>query len=274
MVRELWRPVRRRALASPMPNGLTVLFRRPPSQMWSLLVASLFVASSAALQKTTGAPLTEPSSFASLEITTLNSTSACVGPECGCPHGCSGHGSCHNGECQCYPGFTYYDCSLSKIQPLRHTQHTTTTRAQNANVPRTGITSSLLLLTTTYRLAASAQVSALRLLQQRLLLQCDCHCHPGWRGLDCSRGRARPSATTTARARLASASAVRGGRARTAPSVPVQTTAQATAHVRAPLANFRSQAAALCSLCFRLTTAIAILPCVRCPSSSHARALV
>lgn len=162
MVRELWRPVRRRALASPMPNGLTVLFRRPPSQMWSLLVASLFVASSAALQKTTGAPLTEPSSFASLEITTLNSTSACVGPECGCPHGCSGHGSCHNGECQCYPGFTYYDCSLRKNLPLSHPPHHTTTRAQNANVPRTGITSSLLLLTTTYRLAASAQVSALR----------------------------------------------------------------------------------------------------------------
>lgn len=29
-----------------------------------------------------------------------------------CPNKCSGNGECMNGVCKCYPGYTYYDCSL------------------------------------------------------------------------------------------------------------------------------------------------------------------
>ena len=46
-----------------------------------------------------------------------NATGAlCVGADCDCPHGCSSNGECINGECKCYAGFTYYDCSL-KVCP-------------------------------------------------------------------------------------------------------------------------------------------------------------
>ena len=29
-----------------------------------------------------------------------------------CPNGCSAHGTCRSGQCECFPGFTYFDCSL------------------------------------------------------------------------------------------------------------------------------------------------------------------
>merc|ERR1719502_1912057 len=29
-----------------------------------------------------------------------------------CPNGCSGHGTCRHGQCECVPGYTYFDCSL------------------------------------------------------------------------------------------------------------------------------------------------------------------
>ena len=40
-----------------------------------------------------------------------NSTVEC-GADCTCPNKCSGNGECMNGVCKCYPGYTYYDCSL------------------------------------------------------------------------------------------------------------------------------------------------------------------
>ena len=29
-----------------------------------------------------------------------------------CPNKCSGNGECFSGTCKCFPGYTYYDCSL------------------------------------------------------------------------------------------------------------------------------------------------------------------
>lgn len=80
------------------------------------LFAGLIASPVSAVQKSLGSSLTEPSAFSSLEIT-ANSTGACSGPDCGCPHSCSGHGTCSNGVCQCFPGFTYYDCSLRMRLP-------------------------------------------------------------------------------------------------------------------------------------------------------------
>jgi hypothetical protein len=31
-----------------------------------------------------------------------------------CPNDCSGRGECQDDHCQCYPGFTGWDCSQSK----------------------------------------------------------------------------------------------------------------------------------------------------------------
>ena len=78
-------------------------------QMRVLLFVGVLAAPAGAVQKVLGTSLTEPSAFSSLEIT-ANSTGACSGPNCGCPHACSGHGSCSNGVCQCFPGFTGDAC--------------------------------------------------------------------------------------------------------------------------------------------------------------------
>ena len=40
-----------------------------------------------------------------------NSTVEC-GEACSCSSGCSGNGECFAGKCKCFPGYTYYDCSL------------------------------------------------------------------------------------------------------------------------------------------------------------------
>merc|ERR1719331_3062598 len=40
-----------------------------------------------------------------------NSTVEC-GEACTCPNRCSGNGECFNGQCKCFPGYTYFDCSL------------------------------------------------------------------------------------------------------------------------------------------------------------------
>ena len=40
-----------------------------------------------------------------------NSTVEC-GEACSCPSRCSGNGECFAGKCKCFPGYTYYDCSL------------------------------------------------------------------------------------------------------------------------------------------------------------------
>jgi hypothetical protein len=29
-----------------------------------------------------------------------------------CPNACSRHGTCRNGQCECAPGYTYFDCSI------------------------------------------------------------------------------------------------------------------------------------------------------------------
>ena len=34
------------------------------------------------------------------------------GEACSCPSMCSGNGECFAGKCKCFPGYTYYDCSL------------------------------------------------------------------------------------------------------------------------------------------------------------------
>ena len=34
------------------------------------------------------------------------------GEACSCPSRCSGNGECFAGKCKCFPGYTYYDCSL------------------------------------------------------------------------------------------------------------------------------------------------------------------
>ena len=31
-----------------------------------------------------------------------------------CPQDCHGHGDCVEGQCQCFPGYTSWDCSQSK----------------------------------------------------------------------------------------------------------------------------------------------------------------
>jgi hypothetical protein len=36
-----------------------------------------------------------------------------------CPHHCSGHGVCEGGACKCFPGYTYYDCSLRESRQPR-----------------------------------------------------------------------------------------------------------------------------------------------------------
>ena len=34
-----------------------------------------------------------------------------------CPNDCMGRGSCHDGQCECQPGYTYFDCSLRAPRP-------------------------------------------------------------------------------------------------------------------------------------------------------------
>ena len=40
------------------------------------------------------------------------SSSVECGEACSCPSRCSGNGECFAGKCKCFPGYTYYDCSL------------------------------------------------------------------------------------------------------------------------------------------------------------------
>ena len=36
--------------------------------------------------------------------------------DCSNFNNCNGHGICQNGQCVCYPGWTNYDCSISKTK--------------------------------------------------------------------------------------------------------------------------------------------------------------
>ena len=36
-----------------------------------------------------------------------------------CPRGCSGHGECLQGQCQCSPGYIGQDCALSEYLPVK-----------------------------------------------------------------------------------------------------------------------------------------------------------
>ena len=42
------------------------------------------------------------------------------GADSTCPNKCSGNGECMHGVCKCFPGYTYYDCSL-RTRPRPHT---------------------------------------------------------------------------------------------------------------------------------------------------------
>ena len=100
---------------APLPNptkSFCHLHRAIPFlQMLRNLLACLLAGESAALQAKNSPDILQPP-LVTVGFESSNSTGVCVGPDCGCPHACSGHGSCSNGECQCFPGFTYYDCSL------------------------------------------------------------------------------------------------------------------------------------------------------------------
>ena len=43
-----------------------------------------------------------------------NSTQTTNVTDCAFMNNCNGHGKCIGGKCVCYPGWTNYDCSLSK----------------------------------------------------------------------------------------------------------------------------------------------------------------
>ena len=55
------------------------------------------------------AALTTETTLALAPVT--NSSVEC-GEACSCPSRCSGNGECFAGKCKCFPGYTYYDCSL------------------------------------------------------------------------------------------------------------------------------------------------------------------
>ena len=82
------------------------------------LLACLVVGESVALQVKNSPDILQPP-LVTVGYESSNATGVCAGTDCGCPHACSGHGSCINGECQCSPGFTYYDCSLREL-PNKH----------------------------------------------------------------------------------------------------------------------------------------------------------
>ena len=150
-----------------------------------LLFVGVLAAPAGAVQKVLGSSLTEPSAFSSLEIT-ANSTGACSGPNCGCPHACSGHGSCSNGVCQCFPGFTYYDCSLRTAARLedcreRKDQHPFLRRKCHRFGKLTDPLRSFSLVSLPCSGVCPSDCS-----NNGFCYNATCHCHPGWRGLDCS----------------------------------------------------------------------------------------
>ena len=58
-----------------------------------------------------GAAAVQEHAAAALMPADLATNSSVEGGD-GCPNYCSGNGECMNGVCKCYPGYTYYDCSL------------------------------------------------------------------------------------------------------------------------------------------------------------------
>lgn len=38
--------------------------------------------------------------------------------DCSGFNNCNGHGTCQNGQCVCFPGWTNYDCSISNLKKL------------------------------------------------------------------------------------------------------------------------------------------------------------
>lgn len=99
------------------PRRFDTLVRPTPSQM--RLVASFLLASPALPLSFSACTL--PDTRRRSSPTTGRSADACTcahtsvaGP---CPNGCSGHGTCREGQCECVPGYTYFDCSLRKCAP-------------------------------------------------------------------------------------------------------------------------------------------------------------
>ena len=89
-----------------------------------------------------------------------------------CPNKCSGNGECFSGTCKCFPGYTYYDCSLRACRASAPAR--THERTRTAHTPR--------------RLAAPhlAGVCPSDCSNNGFCYNATCHCNPGWKGGDCS----------------------------------------------------------------------------------------
>ena len=89
------------------------------------------------------------------------------GEACSCPSRCSGNGECFAGKCKCFPGYTYYDCSLRewpRPPPLR----SLTLAHEHRWIPR------------------CAGVCPSDCSNNGFCYNATCHCNPGWKGGDCS----------------------------------------------------------------------------------------
>ena len=106
-----------------------------------------------------------------------NSTVEC-GEACPCPNLCSGNGECFAGKCKCFPGYTYYDCSLRAATPAKHTPPRPRPRVTLASVRVDGIIGK--------SSPRCAGVCPSDCSNNGFCYNATCHCNPGWKGGDCS----------------------------------------------------------------------------------------